>query len=987
MTRKQYYLSMCTALVTWIAASTSLYSQSPADQFSEAAGYYSRGEWTDSVSAFETLIGNHPKTEQSNEGYFFLGESQLQLSNFPLAKIAYQKFLVYQPHSEFVPRASFRLAEIAYRTQDVQATAMLETFIRENPNSELLQFAAAYLGEARLQKNEPKLAQHVFEKVLSQFPNSTMIDEYRLGLGKSLQMQFRHGEARTYFDQLIQQGGPKIIGETRLQLGLLEFAQSNWAEAIEYFSEVKRNTVNTPARITEATYWLGRCHLELGEPQKAIQYFEDLSPEQVSAKLGPAVYFDGAVAWTHAGRTEEAIKWLTQIRENFSDSEWGDDALQLEIEIAQRLSDHDKVLELVERFETKYRQSPLYVDVKESEGRIHYDRREYKKTVEIFSELLSQPAHDTPESQRQRATWNYFVGLGQIGLKDFDSAVATLSQTKVPADDLSFKAAVAIAHGTALSAIGDYETATQRYRTYLSLQPNGAEVARCLSELAISEAELKNWTNAATAFDQLKQDFENEQYVVTTAVFLASSAYQDKQLGLAARWYEILIQPGMEKELVGKGLTGLAWVYLKGGDNRRALEHFERILAEFPDTDFAIDAAMARAKQLEDAKNYDEASKTYQLVVSRTSQVRLANIARLRVAYCSQKLGGPNHLNAAKVALTDYLQSPTNQDQIDEAIYQLAWVYNDLKLPEQGYRQFEKLAQNHADSKYWADAAYRLAEYRFKSKDYEKTQELINQLLTSTTQPEILSRSIYMNGQMAAMRNEWANVSRDMRSLIDRCDDKGIYAKASYWLAESLYQQNEIVAAADLFGQLVEKTDLLDQTVWPWVALRHSQCQAKIDQWPVVLAASEKAIASFPEFKLNFEHVYLMGRSLEKLGRLDEAREKFQSVVASPKGGRTETAAKAQWRIGETFFHQEDYKKAIRAFYKVDSLFTYPRWRSAAIYEAGKCQEHLGNWTHAVILYEQLLRDFPECEFADKAKKRLQFSNRQASAVATEVNR
>jgi TolA-binding protein len=79
----------------------------------------------------------------------------------------------------------------------------------------------------------------------------------------------------------------------------------------------------------------------------------------------------------------------------------------------------------------------------------------------------------------------------------------------------------------------------------------------------------------------------------------------------------------------------------------------------------------------------------------------------------------------------------------------------------------------------------------------------------------------------------------------------------------------------------------------------------------------------------------------------------------------------AQWMIGETYYHQKNYKAALREFLRVEILYAYPAWQAAALLEAGKCHEHLGEWKQAVALYGRLLKDFPNSELTDEAERRL----------------
>ena len=77
---------------------------------------------------------------------------------------------------------------------------------------------------------------------------------------------------------------------------------------------------------------------------------------------------------------------------------------------------------------------------------------------------------------------------------------------------------------------------------------------------------------------------------------------------------------------------------------------------------------------------------------------------------------------------------------------------------------------------------------------------------------------------------------------------------------------------------------------------------------------------------------YFAGKHELLLALFDEAREAFDRVLAARKG--TDLAARAQFMRGETYFHQNQYKDALREFYRVILQHNAPEWQAAALLEA-----------------------------------------------------
>ena len=84
----------------------------------------------------------------------------------------------------------------------------------------------------------------------------------------------------------------------------------------------------------------------------------------------------------------------------------------------------------------------------------------------------------------------------------------------------------------------------------------------------------------------------------------------------------------------------------------------------------------------------------------------------------------------------------------------------------------------------------------------------------------------------------------------------------------------------------------------------------------------------------------------------------------------------AQWMIGETYFHQKQHDKAIRAYLRVEILYQYPRWQALGLLQAGKCYEMKGSWPEAVRLYARVLKEFPQSDEANQAANRMQLASR-----------
>ncbi len=337
----------------------------------------------------------------------------------------------------------------------------------------------------------------------------------------------------------------------------------------------------------------------------------------------------------------------------------------------------------------------------------------------------------------------------------------------------------------------------------------------------------------------------------------------------------------------------------------------------------------------------------------------------------------------AETTLRALIETYPDCAQMDAVLYQLAWVLVDLERGSEADQLFDRVRTEFTASRFWADATYRLAVRAAQAKQNERAEQIARQLVDTGCDPRIMSHALYLLGQVAAAAEQWSEVVVVMDRLVREFPGSSLRIPAQYWRAEATYRQGDYEQAGQLFSQLQRMTHGRTDSWLAMVPLRRSQVLAHQGAWAEAFDTAHEIAAQYPNFRQQYEVDYLLGRAHASRAEFDKAREAYERVIRSPTGGRSETAAMAQWMIGETYFLQKKYTEAIKAYHRVEGLYAYPQWQSASLLQAGKCHEMLGRWKEAINLYSQILKDYQETDYSEEASRRLRVAQQRAEITAT----
>lgn len=505
--------------------------------------------------------------------------------------------------------------------------------------------------------------------------------------------------------------------------------------------------------------------------------------------------------------------------------------------------------------------------------------------------------------------------------------------------------------------------------------PSSSTAAESLAGRVFALSDKQQFSEAELLLVTLAEAHPGSAAHVAAVLYASERTYAQGHRPQAAAWLQPLASAAPEQFEAAIN-DGLVWCDINPSDLKVPTARLLELAEQHAGSSFAPVALQLRAEKLVAARRTDESIFVYHALVAQFPHSRLTPANLLSVARLHHELNQQREAwDYLQRLVTDHPQA----NQLDAALYLGVHVAQRLEKDEAARQWLQQLVAEHEDSGYWPDAALRLAEQQVAAGDGAAARLLAERLLgKAELSTELASRARFLLVRLAVAESHWNDVEARSQDILDDKPGEPLQTLARFWHAEAGYRRGEQDVA---FARYLDLSLLIEGRKEAWlgvVPLRLAQIEAQRQKWAAALEWSDLAAQGHPQYSRMHEIDYVRGRSLAGLARFDEAREALHRVTSSDTAAHTEIAAMAQWLIGESWFQQRQYERAIAAYEKTPADF--PQWQAAALLQAAKCCEQLSRWSDATQRYEQLIRDHGDTRYVADARHRLERSQAKVAA-------
>ncbi|MBC7967167.1 MAG: tetratricopeptide repeat protein [Fuerstia sp.] len=1010
-------------LFACVLAPAAVFADKAGDDFNLGVGLYRTQRYELAVDTFNQFLKDFPEHPRANLARMYFALSLDSLEKYAPAREQFAAFLKAEPEGRNAAEARYRLGECSYYLRDYPAAIeQLSAYLEKHPSHTRGDWAKLFLGESYVASEQWAKAEETLSPLVkSETTNPAVLLDAGFSMGIALEGLKKVPEALQQYNTIVAAKNPAVSPRALIRIGAIQFTAEQYKAAAATYDELL-TTYPTSPQVASANLGAGKAWYRAKEFETALQRFRAVPKDSSSAAQAILM---AAMSLRDLGRTEESRLEFAEALKAAGDSPLAADILFQQAQMERTGTERELAASMFEDIADRWPKSGRTAECLFNAAELRLELNDADRAERLFSRLDKEFPESTKQPREQILLGRLFLARGDLS-KATDTLLRATETMKDPADRVAAVGRYYLVRALFDSDKHDQVVQQASLMTEVLKSDDLAEMRGALALAAISSLELKQHENVlkfADEFLPLAEDAQKKADIIgTRAVALShlnrfpeaieslkslattnadqpqtwTAVLQAAETALALKSpenAEALFRMAAAGPVSSKsreaGLSGIAWSQFKSQKYPEAEKSFAAMVTEFPDSKEAAQAIFMQARCVEEQGDPEKIATAFGIVFDRLTKdvaavpagaetmppMLYAFDAGKQTARALMKLKRFADADAAWKKLTTLFP---DAKEMDSLLDEWAWMHFSAQNFAGADAIHRQLLEKFPDSPFAGQARLSLAESLLDAGQLEPALKEMEAIVADGRYGEMeKERALFHVIEIRATAREWQPTLVAARTFLTDFSTSPLSPQVRQFAGDALLQLGKPDEAIpilnslreDIISEKVKKEDWVDRV---WVVLAEAAL-AKQDYDRIDSLQAELKQRS-PESLFAFQLNDVQGRRWKQQAPPDflKAREYFQRVTADPQAEGTETSARCQFLLAETYVMQLDHQTAAKEYFKVYLNYTgHDELRAQALFQGASCQVALKNTEIAVRDFKDLIKEFPKSNLVDMANEEL----------------
>ncbi|HDP34943.1 MAG TPA: tetratricopeptide repeat protein [Candidatus Hydrogenedentes bacterium] len=656
-------------VLSFVFCAAPVHAETTRDQIEFANGLFHRGFHSEAIEEYERYLSETPDGADALLAWLRMGRSAIIIGRYDKALRAFQQAEAKAETLEQRLDAQVSQGEALFFLKRYADAISILQAPSEGGALETRARALYYLGRAHLESNDNESAVAIFNTLVTELPDSSLVPFAQYHLGFALIEANDMEGAATAFSAAANAPGAdaNLRMESRFRAAEL-YDKLGWTAAALGAYEQLRAEFPDSEYARRADYGYAWALYHSGQYEDALNMARDFIKEYPEAPHAPGFEYLRGNCLYQLRRYEDALRIYSALREQFQDSAFAARALYKIAWTRYLMNATAEAREAILTFLDIHADSELYGDALYLLGTIRVAEGDYEEALKEFRLVAEKyPAGEFSADALFKAGECY----AQLGLRNEAARTFEEFARRYPGNPLTEEAM--LRSGDARFTAEDFAEALKNYERILEAPGDARIEEETLYRLAVTNHNLKQYDESVAAFQRLLDKFPGGQH--------AAEAYfriGEHQLRLgkdplqAIEAYQAALEAEPDGMFAVRAKQGLAAARFEQKDYKQAAEQILELLREHPETPLSEDAYLWCGQWLREQERWDAAAIVYDAVLASSPEHEERGALLFMLAECREKEGSADKAIEAYAKALEMAPEPQRAAEIQ---YRMGRLY------------------------------------------------------------------------------------------------------------------------------------------------------------------------------------------------------------------------------------------------------------------------------------------------------------------------